>query len=310
MKTEAYQHWLDDHCSNGYQKWLDSLSPEQRLQELTYPHLDKVADINDGISGSLGDYLTKIKTSDDVRLTQDLPFITAAVVTTGVTTTIPDTVTTSQILVQPIKDATDRILAQYTPNHASELGYLGAIMMSGSSLFALGQTLPKLGVPENEFNFEFAKNYAQKVLTAVNGSEFNTIAMALLTNHIEGSEGMGEERVQSLVTTVKVVLLSTALALLYKTESEFKGQGGGIKGPEFASLVDGNDKLADSQLKKDLVAEIRLARTGLGDNGDSLIAYLTNYVDEASSSKDLVNFGGILRSIAYDQEAAGSVFVA
>lgn len=308
MKTEAYRHWQDVHGHDGYESWLNTLSPEQRLQVETYPHLDKASNIHEGISGSLSDYLVKIKTSDDPKLSQNLPFITAAVVVTGVTSQVPDTVSTSQILVQPIKDASDRILTHYAPNHAAELGYLGTLVMTGSSYFALGQTVPKAGDEPAVINFEFAKNYAQKVLSVVNGSEFNSLAMAIYTNRIEGGEKLSEERVQELAKGLKIVLFSTALALLYKTESSFKGQGGGITGQEFAALVGGNPGLADSQLKKDLVAGI--AEAGANWNSGPLISSITAYVDQARKSSDLIDIGGLLNNIAYDQEAAGSVFAA
>lgn len=304
MKSQAYQEWEKVHGHDGYESWLNTLSPEQRLQVQTYPHLDKTSNILDG----LNDYLVKIKTSQDLKLNQDLPFITAALMTAGTFSALPDTVSTTQILVKPLKDAGDKILTQYAPNQAAELGYLGALFMNGASYFALGQTVAKTGAPEKEINYEFAKNYGQKVLSLVNGSEFNSMAMALLTNRIEGGETLSEERIQNLVMSVKIVMLSTALALLYKTESSFKGVGGGITGVEFTGLVNGNEKLADSQLKKDLVNEIAVARDRMPDNGTRLITGLSVYVDQARSSKDLIDVGGILNNLVYDHEAAGTTF--
>lgn len=308
MNTEAYRNWQKVHGHQGYEAWLSSLSPEQRLQAINFPNLDKKATALEGIADNLSEYLIKTKVSGDIQLSQELPFITAALVTTGVFASIPDTVSNS-ILVQPLKDGGDRSLQAYSPTHATELGYLGSVFMAGSSYFALGQTVAKAGTPKEEINFEFAKNYGEKVLSLVNGSQFNSMAMALLTSRAEKGESTSEERIQNLVMSVKVTLLSTAVALLYKTESSFKGQGGGITGLEFNDLVNGNQKLADSQLKKDLVAAIADARDGMTDRGNSLIASLSNWVDSTKKSADLVDVSGILNNLVYNQAAGTAVAV-
>lgn len=308
MKSEAYRQWEKVHGHQGYEAWLNTLSPEQRLQTLTYPHLDKKVGALEGIADSLSDYLVKTKISGDIQLSQDVPFITAALVTTGVFASIPDTVSTSQILVQPLKDASDRSLVLYTPNHAAELGYLGGIFMAGSSYFALGQTVAKAGAPKEEINYEFAKNYGEKVLSLVNGSQFNSIAMALLTHQSEGAAHLGEDRIKELVMSVKVTLLSTALALLYATESSFKGKGGGITGKEFGDLVNGK-AVADSDLKRDLVGAIADARDQMNDNGTGLISGLAAYFDSTKKWSDFVDVGGILNNLVYDQSAGTAVAV-
>lgn len=316
MKTEAYRHWERVHQHAGYKAWLDTLSPEQRLQVQTYPHLDKVAGISDGVTG-LSDFLVKMKTNHDPKVSQDLPFLTAAVIMGGALTPLPDTVST-QILVQPLKDASDKILYQYAPNHAAELGYLGALMMTGSSYFALGLTVPKAAAPPAEINYEFAKNYAQTVLSLVNGSEFNSMAMALYTTRIDSGEHIGEERISQLVKALKLVLLGLALSLLYKTESEFKGKDGttvegGITGKEFLALIKPNktqyeEGLVDSDLKKQLVAAI--AEASAGWDSTKLIHHIAAYVDNSKKASDLIDIGGVLKNISFDQEAAGSVFAA
>lgn len=306
MKSEAYRQWEKVHGHAGYEAWLNTLSPEQRLEVQKFPHFDKITGVSNGITG-LSDHLVKMRASHDPKFTQELPFLTAAIIMSGALTPVPDTVST-QILVQPLKDASDRVLFQYAPNYAAELGYLGALMMSGSSTLALGLTLPRAAAEPPEIDYEFAKNYAETILSLVNGSEFNSLAMALYTTRIDSGERISEERVSQLVKALKLVLLGLALSLLFKTETSFKGKGGGITGEDFLQMVHGNEKLLDSDLKKSLVAAI--AEASEGWDSSKLINHIAAYVDQSRKSSDLIDVAGVLKNISFDQEAAGSVFAA
>ncbi len=303
MNSQVYKDWEARHGKLGYEAWMNTLSPEQRLQVEQYPNFDQRVKLDQGMSLGLSDYLNQIKTSTDPVVNRDLPFLASTLAISGgvnlATGAIPDTLS-SQILVQPIKDATDRILVQNTGTQAAELGYIGGLFAAGAAYFSFGQTLVKAAAPPPEINYEFAKNYAQKVLDLVNGSQFNSLAMALVTASTEEGGSLSEERTQQQIQKLKIVLLSTALALLYKTESSFKGQGGGITGKEFLDMVNGNDGLLDSPLKKDLVAQLRTWQAQLPKGeSDQLLASIGAYVDQARGSGDLIDVGGLLENIKF-----------
>ncbi len=372
-KSAVYKESEARKGKAGHEAWLQTLSPQQRLQVYEETRVHKELKIEGGIAASLSDYMTLIKTSSDPKVSQDLTYMTAAIAMGGglhmeyvamseVSKASPVLVQSikeanaalamggslhteyvamsegskaspmltppireasaaiaiggslhmeyvamseaskaSPVLVQPIKEANDQILAHYTPTMAAELGYLGALMINPTIYFAFGQTLAKAAAPMQEINYEFAKNYAAKILEVVNGAGFNSIAMAFLTHSIEGSEGLSKERIQNLIKSLKVIILSTALALLYKMESSFKGKGGGISGQEFQAMIGGNAKLLDSSLKKDLQMQISTLLTQMPQaEADHLIASISSYIDLASTSKDLINIKGLLNAITLD----------
>jgi hypothetical protein len=307
MNSESYQNWQAQQGKAGYEAWFNTLTSEQKQQTLEYPNFNQQNKIDAGMTAGLSDYMSKVKA--DPAFGQDLPFLTAAVAVGGALRTenasVPDTLSTSQVLIKPVTDMNDQIAINTMPNNAAQLGYLGGLFANGAAYFAFGQTLVKGVEGAKEIDFEFAKNYAQKILSVINGSQFNTIAMAFFISSADKGEGVGEERVQQLVKQLKVVLLSTSLALLYKTESGFKGGGGGITGLEFNAMVNGNDALLDSPLKQQLAAQIRTLRQQLPKaDGDSLIGSITNYVDLAKNSDDLVDVGSLLSNIRFGSRPA------
>ncbi len=308
MKSDAYKEWEARHGHEGYNKWLLTLSPEQRLQAEEYPIYDKLIKIDEGTRVGLSDYLAQIKTSTDPKVSQDLPFITAALVIGGSLRTdyvgMVDTVS-NQILITPILEANNHAIQQAAPqDQAIVLGYLGALMLSGASYHALGQTLPIGATDKKVIDRTFAENYAKKVLEIVDGQGLQSIAMALISQSIEPGQHVSEERKVQLFKDVQVVLLSSALALVYKTETSVSKDGevygGGIRSEEFVAMVNGNDKLLDTTLKQNMATKIRVLLEENPDK-DAILASIGSFIDQHTDSKSLLNIEGLFANITLDK---------
>lgn len=298
-RSELHQLWLARHGQAGYPEWLNTLPPAQRQEIENFPRLEKLAQIDRGIGEGLGDFISRMKTTDP-RAAEDLPVFTAALVLSGTVryeyAAMLDTVSTSRMLIQPVKEGNDTILVQYAPNQAAELGYLGALVMSGCSWLAFGKTIAVLEKTKEELiDNTFARSYAQNILKFINGSEFNSLAMALITTSVEKGVPIGSERMQQLVKALKIILMSTALALLYATESSYKGKGGGITSEEFNAMLAGNKSLLNTEEKIQLAGLITDLLGQLpSSEANALLRLIGSFVDSARTLKNLTEVPSLL----------------
>lgn len=292
LNSPAIQEAKAANLKSGYEAYLNTLSPVGRKHALEH-----LAKIDEGLGQGLGDYLTRVKTTDPAALS-----FMVGTMAIGASVRF-DSATGSQVtagggLVNPVGGVADHVLPRVMPTYSVELGALGTLFGVGTVYFTMGKTVA-LGVTPTDQNFthKYARNYAEQMLKVVNGSEFNSMAMAMVTAQSTENEPLSEKRKGELVNVIKVVMLSSALILLYKTESSFKGKGGGITEQEFAALVSGNTK--SKGLTADLGGQIRELLDGL-PKGESqrLFAALQSYVATNPKTSNLVNLDAIFSGVA------------
>lgn len=132
-------------------------------------------------------------------------------------------------------------------------------------------------------DLQAAKDIARQVLDKVNSNEINHFLMALLVSKQEGGEPISNERMTELAQIVKLVMLATALALLYKTEA------GAMTSQEFSDLVAGNLP-PNSDEEKELVEAFKAILATLPkEDGGTLLNALTAYMGGRPSVDHLLH---------------------
>ena len=263
-----------------------------------------------GLGGmtAVENYSRTVANSTDPAVVTGLASVAAALVIGGglrYDYIVPDTVSSGTLIaIQPIQDANNAILMQMAPQQATELGYLGALLATGASFTSLGQTIQanKMSQTDPTIDLKFAQNYASNILKTINSPELNEFCMTLVSHSVEGGDSLTHDQVDQLVKYVKLTLMSTSLALLYKMESSYKGAGGGVTGQEFVSLINGNVNSA-SPLDKQLAG---LISGMLGDmSEDQASGFLTNlssWIDSTSNSNSrLVNIQPLIDKMVVGQ---------
>lgn len=304
MKSDQYRAWQEAHGGAGYEKWLHSLSPEQRFQVLEYPYLHKLEKIDTGIALGLGSYLDKLNASPDAVEKNNAKIITETVVAGGPLryeyAAYPDTVSTSQVSVNPLKEATTEVFLQIGPQSAAAQGYLASMFVAGTMFSAAKSLVLHEGMvlDKKNLNYQWAKTNAEQTLNVVNGSEFNTIAGAIVSAHVDGGEGLSEERVEELVKMVKVVILSAAVAMLYRMENAYKGNASRMTGQEFDDLVEGKMTLAEDDIKTRFAVQIKDLLGGLpSQEAMKMKGLMMAYVDTNPDVENMLDVDKIFASL-------------
>src|SRR5262249_22569429 len=75
LKSDHHREQLAEHGKAGFEAYLNTLTPEQREQVLHHSRLDHLAKMDEGMAQGLGDYLTRIKSSTNPHVTDNLPFM-------------------------------------------------------------------------------------------------------------------------------------------------------------------------------------------------------------------------------------------
>lgn len=243
--SPQYIEWEKRKGHAGYNQWLSTLNPDQKIKILEYPNYGRIVGINDSLSAMLTSYTQHLRA--DPNASENLPFVASAI-TLGLSdyANIPNTLS-GQIGINPIRDSSTQVMTPIVGPQAAELaGILGGMIAQAAALNATAQVLTTRGI-EPVINQAYAKAFAQSILTHVADPSFASLAAGLFTTQSE--QGQSSNEGQRLTDLLKASLLSTGLALMYRTESSVNGLGGGMSGREFVDLVEGNMELKGADPK-------------------------------------------------------------
>jgi len=251
LKSPAYLAWLEQRSSayiakmeakepldallairssTEYNMWLNSLPPEARDKEL---HFNRVLANAAGVVNGMNNFYSSYKDEADA-----VPFMAAAFVIAmsfmGSYMNVVDTVSTGMVGVNPIQDAATSLSQVLPPNLIESTILTVNLFAVGLIYYAQAETIAGLKPGDQPKDLNFARNYAEAVLNKVNSNQINQFLMAVLVHHLENGQPITPQRMEQLVNFAKLIMLSVALALLYKVET------GWLTGQDFAGMIKEN----------------------------------------------------------------------
>lgn len=135
-----------------------------------------------------------------------------------------------------------------TPDFRAELGLLGATLMgiTMNRLNAENLMADKLKGSPKDIDRKYAERYAQAMIDLLRSSMLDH----MISGMVSSKSAPGKEESSKLSARAKIILLASALALMYKTEL------GGISGGEFDAMVDKTFKepFPPGDLRNEIVA--------------------------------------------------------
>lgn len=186
-----------------------------------------------------------------------------------------DTLSTSMVGVNPTADASVS-LNPYTSDMRAELGLLGAALMQAAMVQANSLALLKLGGVKKEGEIT-AKSYAEQILTLVDSSQLVNLIQAIVSQNSDPTKAIDRGLVNTLVVQFKLILLSSALAALFKAEKE--GGTGWIKKGDFLNLLAGNTFGPNQKLMDQIFAQMNALFEKMVDKGLKIKALLANFYE-------------------------------
>lgn len=289
LNSESHKQKEAEKGKLGFEAYLNTLSPDQRNNMIEFNRFSKAANANEGFAVGLDDVISKAKSGDPAYAQLVVPLAGAAI-TNGINVAVPSvpgTVAVGAVDVKPIKEGVDSVLGQVSSSYSVDLAPMASFFINRAGNFAAIQTFPvAAGANAPKIDYEYARNYAHQILKEVNGSDFNSFAMAIITHSMPQGEQIDPKKRTTLIRLLKVAMLSTGLAFLYKMETSFKGKGGGVTGKEFVDLIKGNIPVKENDPKFALIESIKslLGPPMSATEKDQVLASISGWVD---SSKDL-----------------------
>jgi len=216
-----------------------------------------------------------INASVDPTSVGSLPFITSTLL---VGASIPqanviapnDQVTSNSIGNQLFQDANNQALLMIPSDARAELGLLGAWYMYGTMFSATVGTLGSAAsAGQPPLDIDTARQFAGKIIDLTNNPGFNNVILALLAQKTDEGVPLNADQQNRLVSLVKLSLLTTALAVVYKVET------GGLTGNELLAMIEGRIEVPAGDIKEKLVNMIKNLFVGLTDSD---IEFLKNSI--------------------------------
>lgn len=273
--------------STEYQEWLSTLPAAAREKELGDHHaLGLWSNYIDGVTGFLN------RARDEVP--DAVPFIAASFVISmsfiDNFSSIVDVLDQGFIDVKPLQEVISPMI-QLVPQTLQEsfvlainLYAMGLITFANAE--AVGNSL-RSGDPAatKDTVLAFARSVIEKVAT----NEINYLLMAILINNTEDGAPVTDQRMNQLAAMAKAVMMSVALAALYKVET------GWITSEEFQDMLEGNmePRSEEESVLVELFQNLRLetVRDGLllEDDWENLMHALGLFIRGNPSVEDMLN---------------------
>lgn len=284
-----------DIITDMLDKWLVSIQEQKRISE----DAAKQKDID-----NMAIAYSTFRHQQDLQGDTNFPLFTVGLVIVGtgalgggVSQAMLPNPTDSPVSFNPVNDMYAKALPSNAIDVQAQLTLVGTIYATGIQYL----TVAELAAKSAETNLkpkdgDFAKGYAQNVISLIGNPGFNNYLSAIVTLQYEAGKPINEKEAKGLVSMVKVVLLASALAMLYKAEA------GKMTSIEFAAMLDGKITFSEGDIRNTLIAHIRtnlsLMSPAMRENA---MKALSEYFDSDPSIEALSDpakvFGGIYSNL-------------
>lgn len=267
-----------------FQQYISTLPPGDRAQEIAATRTES---LRSGFTEAANGYLDRARSGDVNKVL--IPFMAASFIigATMVAGAAPAAeVTGVESISTKSVDAVWAQFASVVPPNLQEASVLVVNLFATGLIFqaaagGLGKATEAGGNQPQEFDKAFAQKFAQGVLQQVAGNEIRYSMIALMAQRFDGSQPVSHERIQQLVVFAKLVLLSMAIAALYKVETKR------ITGREFADMVLGK-MVPRSKEEKELVKAFQDILNSLpNEEKMRILEVIIAYIDSDPDLEDL-----------------------
>lgn len=284
-------------CMHVLDAWAENIKAQveaAKQLEKSPSHVAKVEReraIRLGLVQNVKDYAEQLKIDKNDGMLQS---VASALVITGAFTgllvkSVVDVASTPLVGITPQIDFSvnfaSQALAPIAEDFRAQLGLIGAWAMGTMATYSiLEATGEKPGKQIDDKTL--ANKYASKIISLLNSDQLNNFIMALLVNRTENGQPLSNERKAELSAVLKLILLASALAAIYKSKT------GKITGEEFLELSDGTSMKPEEGIEAQLVQAIKMQFKDMDeDTKTKVLNALARYMDTDPKLAKLFNVG-------------------
>lgn len=194
------------------------------------------------------------KKQEAIQPNDNFPIFAVGLIIAGTgiqATMIPDQVI-GNVQFNPVVNMYNKVAMPVISDMSVQLGIIGSIFAAGIQYFTIAQLAS--GAADGKAtkkDLAFAKGYAENMLALVGTPHFNSYLTAIVAQSVPKDTTTSPQRSIELVAMLKVILLSSALAMVYKAEA------GKMTGTEFAGMLSGNIKFEAGDVRASLITQIK-----------------------------------------------------
>lgn len=220
------------------------------------------------------------------------------IVGTGIQATmIPDQVV-GTVQFNPVVNMYNNVAVPVISDISVQMGIIGSIFAAGIQYFTIAQLAAGGGDGKAaKKDLAFAKGYAENMLGLVASPSFNSYLTAIVAQSIPKDTTTSPQRSLELVAMLKIILLSSALAMVYKAEA------GKMTSFEFVGMLSGTIKFEAGDVRASLITQIKANLKLLSPKDqEKFLVTLLEYLDSDPSIDTLAEpakvFAGIYGEVS------------
>jgi len=296
IATKILDNWIRDLRIQADLLHRKLTSPEYLAEQ---DALKNSQVLHTGLANGLTDYISAARGHSDYNVAA-----TAASLIVGVTM-IGQPITAQSIPHITSMEATsfekmmEHSIAMVSNDFRAELGLIGGLFTARltyqSTIDTTGGGVKAKG--EAEKDLEFAKAYARNTLEVTQGQEIGHFVRGMISARMpHASEAVKAAKYQELLSTTKILLLASSMAMVYKLET------GKITAQEFRGLLNGEIDLPEGDVRLPLAQSMRSELENLpADARNRLLQALDYFMNSDPKVELLVKpakvFSSVLQNI-------------
>lgn len=296
LKTATKFQEIASAVLDAWSESIKKLAEEQQRRETDPDHIAKLNEERDrrlGLVDHLKSYVSAYQSDiqkDNNNNIDTLSFVTSSLVITGlgvgIGAGVVDVVSTSQVAVTPQVESLGALASQtvgmFPGDARAELGLIGTLMMTGAFYAANADQIADKQGGKVVDQMTLATNYANKILNLVGSDQLESMIRGVLGDRYDPSSS----------AMVKVVMLASSLAALYKADAQW------ITGQELTDLIKGNMTPAN-KLEQQVVQSILEELSKMSDTQqNTVLAALGRYMDSNPKFESFFDIGNMLDNVA------------
>jgi len=233
-----------------YQAWLNTLSSSQAEAEIQgKSSIEEVRGVATALGSTVSNYIDQLSTSSNPK--GDLQNL--ALLTAGLILTASNVSNSAHTAINPVQDTFNQSVLVFPATQQGNAALMINLFAIPMIYHTETDTLVKAaGKGEKPKSLDFARQFAADIVGLVTDNVlFNAMLKAIFTNKGEEAGSLHENRLSAFATKLKILLLSLALALLYKVET------GKITDLEMAGLIKPKTSTSPEEVPEDPLQNIK-----------------------------------------------------
>lgn len=230
----ASQKINTNSSSTEFTAYVNSLPAESRDRILAVIQRSESSDAwfsrnDEAINAFANSQTGPIGTQDDLKSVTVSSLVIGAPIISDYLRTADDP-STLMVATKVVQDGISSMPQPIAQSIPPDLGVFGALLVNGLiNKATITSSVDSISQGEKPVDRKTAENYANRIIALVSGNGIENYINALVTHNMEQTDATSPEKVLEWTAAFKVILLSSALALVYKsetkhiTDTEFEG---------------------------------------------------------------------------------------